>query len=139
MRYRRQTKIFQEINVIPLIDIALVLLIIFMITATLIVAGTGLDIKLPKAKTANIQKQIQLVIFITRDNQIFLGGEKVDIKTLMDRLKEDLKKFEKVVVTISADKKIRYEKLIEVLDAVRLVGVENIALAAELEKIPLNK
>lgn len=133
-RKRETEDIFQEINVIPLIDIALVLLIIFMITATFIVAGTGLDIKLPKAQTAKVQEQIQLIVFITRDGKIHLGNKQVNIKELITELKEKVKIKEKVVVIISADRKISYEELVEVLDAVRLSGVENIGLAAELKK-----
>lgn len=133
-RKRETEDIFQEINVIPLIDIALVLLIIFMITATFIVAGTGLDIKLPKAQTAKVQEQIQLIVFITRDGKIHLGNKQVNIKELITELKEKVKSKEKVVVIISADRKISYEELVEVLDAVRLSGVENIGLAAELKK-----
>lgn len=132
---RDKEDIFSEINVIPLIDVALVLLIIFMITATFIIAGTGLDIKLPMAKTAKVQEQLELVVFITKDGKIYLGSKEVNLKTLFNNLKEKTKRTEKVVVIISADRKIHYEKLVEVLDTVRLAGVENIALAAELEKI----
>lgn len=134
MHRRKEDDIFQDINVIPLIDIALVLLIIFMITATFIVAGTGLNIKLPKSQTAKVQEQIQLIVFITEDGDIFLGNEKVKLKTLTLKLKKSLQDASKVVVIISADKSIKYEKLVEVLDAVRLSGVENIGLAAELKK-----
>lgn len=133
-RYKREEDIFQEINVIPLIDISLVLLIIFMITATFIVAGTGLDIKLPRAQTAKVEEQLQFIVFITKDNEIYLGNEKVSLERLTYKLKQKIKTA-KVVVIISADKDIRYEKLVEVLDAIRLSGVENIALAAELKKI----
>lgn len=134
MHKRKEDDIFEDINVIPLIDIVLVLLIIFMITATFIVAGTGLDIKLPKSQTAKVQEQIQLVVFITKDGDIFLGNEKVELKTLTLKLKKSLQDASKVVVIISADKSIKYEKLVEVLDAVRVSGVENIGLAAELKK-----
>lgn len=137
-RYKREEDIFQEINVIPLIDISLVLLIIFMITATFIVAGTGLDIKLPRAQTAKVEEQLQFIVFITKDNEIYLGNEKVSLERLTYKLKQKIKTA-KVVVIISADKDIRYEKLVEVLDAIRLSGVENIALAAELKKIKERK
>ena len=135
MRKRETEDIFQEINVIPLIDISLVLLIIFMITATFIVAGTGLDIRLPKAKTAKVQEQLQFIVFITKDGKIYLGNEEINIKNLTTKLKKKVQTTKKVVVIISADRNIRYEKLVQVLDAVRLSGVENIGLAAELEKI----
>jgi biopolymer transport protein ExbD len=135
LRKRETEDIFQEINVIPLIDISLVLLIIFMITATFIVAGTGLDIRLPKAKTAKVQEQLQFIVFITKDGKIYLGNEEINIKNLTTKLKKKVQTTKKVVVIISADRNIRYEKLVQVLDAVRLSGVENIGLAAELEKI----
>lgn len=131
---RDREDIFSEINVIPLIDVSLVLLIIFMITATFIIAGTGLDIKLPKAASVKVQEQLELVVFITKEGKIYLGSEEVKVGVLLKKLKRKVGATEKVVVIISADKNISYEKLIEVLDTVRQAGIEDIALAAEMKK-----
>ncbi len=126
--------IFADINLVPFIDVCLVLLLIFMITATMIVAGTGIDIKLPKAATAQTQEQMEVVVCITDKKKIYVGAKEVDIKALYAEVEEKLRENENLVCIISADKTISYDKLIEVLDTVRLAGVENIALAAELKK-----
>jgi len=126
--------IFADINLVPFIDVCLVLLLIFMITATMIVAGTGIDIKLPKAATAQTQEQMEVVVCITDKKKIYVGAKEVDIKNLYAEVEEKLRENENLVCIISADKTISYDKLIEVLDTVRLAGVENIALAAELKK-----
>ncbi|MFC1889772.1 ExbD/TolR family protein [Thermodesulfobacteriota bacterium] len=134
MQAKSDDGIFAEINLIPFIDVCLVLLLIFMITATMIVAGTGIDIKLPKAATAKTQEQLEVVVCITEEKKIYVGAKEVDVKSLYGEIEEKLRETENMVVIISADRTIPYDKLIEVLDTVRLAGVENIALAAELKK-----
>ena len=134
MHNKSDDSIFAEINLVPFIDVCLVLLLIFMITATMIVAGTGIDIKLPKAATAQTQEKLEVVVCITDKKKIYVGAKEVDIKALYAEVEEKLRENEELVCIISADKTISYDKLIEVLDTVRLAGVENIALAAELKK-----
>ena len=134
MHNKSDDSIFAEINLVPFIDVCLVLLLIFMITATMIVAGTGIDIKLPKAATAQTQEKLEVVVCITDKKKIYVGSKEVDIKALYAEVEEKLRENEELVCIISADKTISYDKLIEVLDTVRLAGVENIALAAELKK-----
>ena len=134
MHNQSDDSIFADINLVPFIDVCLVLLLIFMITATMIVAGTGIDIKLPKAATAQTQEQMEVVVCITDKKKIYVGAKEVDIKALYAEVEEKLRENENLVCIISADKTISYDKLIEVLDTVRLAGVENIALAAELKK-----
>ncbi len=134
MHNQSDDSIFADINLVPFIDVCLVLLLIFMITATMIVAGTGIDIKLPKAATAQTQEQMEVVVCITDKKKIYVGAKEVDIKNLYAEVEEKLRENENLVCIISADKTISYDKLIEVLDTVRLAGVENIALAAELKK-----
>jgi biopolymer transport protein ExbD len=137
MRHTRdRDEIFQEINVIPLIDISLVLLIIFMIAATIIAAGAGLDIKLPRAQTAQIQKQTRFIVFIAKDGKTYLRDRELSVQDLTEKLKDEAGRNGAASVVISADKNTRYEKLVEVLDAVRLSGVDEIALAAEGSRRP---
>ena len=134
MQSKGDEEIFADINLIPFIDVCLVLLLIFMITATMIVTGSGIDIKLPKAATAKTQESLEMVVCITEKKQIFVGAKEVNIKELYAEIEEKYREDEDVVVIISGDRTITYDKLIEVLDTVRLAGVTNIALAAELKK-----
>ncbi|MFA5089159.1 MAG: biopolymer transporter ExbD [Candidatus Omnitrophota bacterium] len=136
---RDRDEIFQEINVIPLIDIALVLLIIFMITATIIAAGPGLNIKLPRAETVRVQKQVRFIVFIAQDGKVYLGTQETTIRDLAEKLKHEAERNEGTSIVISADKHISYEKLVEVLDAARLSGISDIALAAEAKEVSKTK
>ncbi|MBC7328663.1 biopolymer transporter ExbD [bacterium] len=135
---KKKKEIFWEINMVPFNDILLVLLIIFMMTASFIVTGTGIDISLPSAATAAPQEQTQIAIFITKQGDVYLGGQKVSVENLLDKLTEEAQKNKKVVVIISGDRDVPYGKIVDVLDAVRLSGLEYIALAAELKSPPPN-
>lgn len=123
---------------VPFNDILLVLLIIFMMTASFIVTGTGIDITLPQAATASPQEQTQVAIFITKEGDVYLGGEKVTVEKLLDKLTEEAQRSSKIVVIVSGDRDVPYGKVVDVLDAVRLSGLDYIALAAELKAPPPN-
>jgi len=133
---KRKREFFWEINMVPFNDILLVLLIIFMMTASFIVTGTGIDISLPAAATATPQEQTQVAIFITKKGEVYLGGEKVTVERLLDELTKEAQKSSKVVVIVSGDRDVPYGKVVDVLDAVRLSGLDYIALAAELKPPP---
>ena len=78
---KKQNKIMSEINVTPFVDVMLVLLIIFMITAPLM--KTGIEIELPEVNTPNIPESDEpLIVSINKDNEIFLSEKKLLIKTL---------------------------------------------------------
>jgi biopolymer transport protein ExbD len=102
-------------------------------TASFLVTGSGLHIELPSATTAAPQENSQIVIFITEKGDIFLAGEAVDLEHLLDRLTVEAAKSPKIVVVVSADRRVPYGSVVEVLDAVRLSGLEYLALAAEIK------
>lgn len=135
---RKRGELFWEINMVPFNDVLLVLLIIFMMTASFIVTGTGLNITLPQAATAVPQEQTQIAIFITKDGAVYLGGQEVRVEELLDKLSQEAQRG-KTVVIISGDRGVPYGKVVDVLDAVRLSGLEYIALAAELKAPPEGK
>lgn len=128
--------VFAEINIVPFTDVCLVLLIIFLMTASFLVTGSGLEIELPTASSATPQEEGQIVIFVTEKGEVYLAGEKVGLEQLLDRLSREAAKSQKIVVVVSADRKVPYGSVVEVLDAVRLSGLEYLALAAELEPSP---
>ncbi|WP_457625667.1 ExbD/TolR family protein [Persephonella sp.] len=111
-----------EINMTPFVDIILVVLIIFLATATFIVEGK-IPLKLPKAETGESKeiKQKKIVLSIKKDGSVYLNGEKISIKTLRDRLKKLSKK---TVVVLRADKNVPFQKVITVIDACRSEGLE---------------
>ncbi len=128
---RRDEDLFNEINIVPFTDICLVLLIIFMITANFIATGTGMSIQLPRATTAVPQDASQLTVFITAEGQVYLNSRPVTANQLAGLLRQQAARTPKLVVAVSADRKVPYEKVVTVLDAVRIAGIEYLALAAQ--------
>ena len=89
-RQKNTRRLISEINVTPFVDVMLVLLIVFMITAPLL--QTGVDIELPKVDTPNIpDKEDPLIITINKKNEIFISEKKIDFSTLQVKLKEIIK------------------------------------------------
>ena len=133
MRRRRRSREepFAEINIVPFTDVCLVLLIIFMITANFIATGQGLNIELPTAASALPETQGQVVVFVTGEGDVYLNAEPVQPDRLRARLTEFADEDPETVVVVSADRAVRYERVVDVLDAVRSAGVSYLALAAE--------
>lgn len=136
MRARRHQvdEPFAEINIVPFTDVCLVLLIIFMITANFIATGQGLNIELPTSASALPQTQGQAVVFITGTGEVFLNAERLEPEALRSRLVSAAEQDPEIVVVISADRRVPYERVVDVLDAVRLAGVSYLALAAEQQE-----
>ncbi|NPA13332.1 MAG: biopolymer transporter ExbD [Aquificae bacterium] len=110
-----------EINMTPFVDIILVVLIIFLATATFIVEGK-IPLNLPKSDTAeakNIEKS--LIITIKADGTVYINDKKTDLQ----KLKEELNTFSKdTVVILRADRDVPFQKVVSVIDACRDKGLE---------------
>ncbi len=118
------------INVTPLVDVTLVLLIIFMVTAKMI-AGQGIPLDLPKAKTAGATQTV-LNVSIDASGNILANGSKVgsDVE-LRGRASRALKDNPELRTVISASSNARHGQVMQVLDTVRDAGVTRIAFAAD--------
>ena len=123
-----------EINVTPLVDVMLVLLVIFMVTAPMLFSG--IDLKLPKTqKVNNVGLRPELVILSVTDSEnFFLGKEKVDRKNLIERILRQFKAQKTDVVYLRADYNLKYEKVAKLIASLKKAGVSNIALVTEVEK-----
>jgi biopolymer transport protein ExbD len=123
-----------EINVTPLVDVMLVLLVIFMDTAPMLFIG--IDLKLPKTQKVNsIGLRPELVILsITENEQFFLGKEKVEKKDLIDKILKHFKAQKTDIVYLRADYNLKYEKVAKLMATLKKSGVSNIALVTEVEK-----
>ena len=133
---RRGTR-FRDINVTPLVDVMLVLLIVFMVTAPLLTAGLRID--LPEVKAAETPaKDTKLLVTVTKDERILLGNEDVT-----DRLGDALKQSERVQTEqelyIRADKNARYGVVATVVAAARNSGVESLNLLVQPELVEEDK
>ncbi|MBI3018541.1 MAG: protein TolR [Deltaproteobacteria bacterium] len=119
-----------EINVTPLVDVMLVLLIIFMITTPLLEQGIPVD--LPQTKTTSIDPtEKQMVLVLTRNKDIFLGKEKLNIKTLETSLGHALRQTKRREVFIRADRAVEYGFVAEVMASIKSAGVTRIGLVTE--------
>jgi len=121
-----------EINVIPLVDIALVLLIIFMVT-TVFVRRVGLNMQLPQTQVVEAEPERAQDINIALDNkaQVYLDGKEITSEALYAALKERAQKDTETRVIVKADRRIAYDHIVKVLDAVKMSGLHRVALATE--------
>ena len=130
-------EIISEINVTPLVDIVLVLLIIFMVAAP-IINRPNLPLELPKAASAEESKLPLLSVVISKDKEIYLNGKlsnKADIKKAAEEVKAKLPKGKSPTAFVSADTRSNYGTFAEVVDELRLSGVFQIALDTKPQKL----
>ena len=123
-----------DINVTPLVDVMLVLLVIFMVTAPMLFSG--IDLKLPKTqKVNNVGLRPELVILsVTESEQFYLGKSLITAKDLVPSVLKQLKISKQEVVYLRADYGLRYEKVAKLIANLKKAGVSNIALVTEVEK-----
>ena len=124
-----------EINVIPLVDVMLVLLIIFMVTAPMMKSGIGVN--LPQAETQSAPSEDGLTITITKDMYIHMENEIINQFLLEEKLQEYFEGQERKIVFIKGDKDLKYGFVFYVMDIIKKAGIETIGLIAdpkELEK-----
>ncbi len=120
---------FRDINVTPLVDVMLVLLVVFMVTAPLLT--TGLRIDLPEVKAASTPvKDARLLVSITKQERVLFGEEDVT-SHVDDALKNDARVQKERELYIRADKDARYEIVAKVVAAARNSGVESLNLLVE--------
>jgi biopolymer transport protein ExbD len=120
----------QGINVTPLVDITLVLLIIFMVTATF-VTEQGLKVNLPKAATQEASPTPALTITVGTGGRLRLMKMDVDMQSLRADLAHEVQLNPEVKVLLKADKDLPYGQVAAVLDAIKLAGVKRCALAMD--------
>lgn len=129
--------LISEINVTPFVDVVLVLLVIFMVTAGFIV-NKGLKIQLPQAATAEkLSLQRTFNILLASNGDLFLDGKPTSVENLKSTGAAAKAKGEKVVAMISADKGVVYSSVVGVMDALRQVGIAEFAF--QLDALPGNE
>lgn len=131
-RFRREFHPMAEINVTNLVDVVLVLLIIFMISAPMI--QSGVDIQLPKSSEAPRDVSTGIVVSITKDKAILIDNYKVALKDFEARLRtiRDVKKYRPVY--IRADARVPYGMVMDIMAKIKKLGIDNVGLVTEPEK-----
>jgi biopolymer transport protein TolR len=124
-----------QINVTPLVDVMLVLLIIFMVTAPII--QQGVQVSLPKVKAAALPgKEEQFVVSITRDNQIYLNDSRVSSATLAAKLAAIGRERPDREIFVRADDQVPYGAVIRTMAAIKAAGIENVGMVTEMPAPP---
>ncbi|HMV34405.1 MAG TPA: biopolymer transporter ExbD [Turneriella sp.] len=118
------------INVTPLVDITLVLLIIFMVTAHF-VTDTGVKVNLPKAAAAEVNPTPALTLTVAKDGELQLMGQKVDLNGLKANMSREAQLNPGVRVVVAADEALIYKDVVKILDLIKQAGVTRVALSSE--------
>ncbi|MEO5656969.1 MAG: biopolymer transporter ExbD [Nitrospiria bacterium] len=118
-----------EINVVPLVDVVLVLLIIFMVTAPLMYRG--IDIDLPRSAVNTIKPDERVVLTVSRDRAIYLDKERIARMMLDETLAKLARSRPDLTLYLRADRDVPYGTVVEVMDAVKRAGIERLGMITE--------
>ncbi len=122
-----------QINVTPLVDVMLVLLIIFMVTAPII--QQGVQVSLPKVKAAALPgKEEQFIVSITRDREIYLNDTRMTTDALTEKLTAIARERPDREVFIRADEQVPYGDVIKMMGAIKAAGIDNVGMVTEMPK-----
>jgi len=115
-----------EINITPLVDVVLVLLLIFMLTAP--VLQSGIDVAVPRTRTVNQLTEDRTVVSIDKDQRVYLQDKPVNINDLPRLLTAGNKNPARKVIYLRADEKVPFGAFASVMDAVKRAGITNISI-----------
>ena len=127
-----------DINITPLVDVVLVLLIIFMLTAP--VLQSGIQVKLPHTRTVHQITKARMVLTITRDQEVYLGDTPINLSQLPELLHKPNVNPSNEVVYLRADERVPFGAFATVMDAVKRAGISNISIVTQpIQKTPAAK
>jgi len=135
MRFARKRQYFEsrlvaEINVTPMVDVVLVLLIIFMVTAPML--SMGIDVNLPRVKSKTIDvNEEKLVLSINKDGEIFINRTKIPKDELKVKLENIFTARIDKEIFLRADKSVAYGFVVEVMSEIRKAGVDKLGMVTE--------
>ena len=125
-----QTRVsLAEINVTPLVDVVLVLLIIFMITAP--VLQSGIDVSVPKTRTVKEVTEQRLVLTINKDQQVYLGDQPVNIHEIAQKLRQQGADPAHKIIYLRADEAVPFGVFATLMDAVKQAGITNVSIVTQ--------
>jgi biopolymer transport protein ExbD len=130
------TSTVSDINVTPMVDVMLVLLIIFMVITPMLSKGVSVDKYKAMNPIAmqNADKEDAILVAVTRNGEVFLGSTKLPPADLPGKVKDLLVGRLDKTVFVSCDSRARYEKVVDVVDNLRAAGVDNIGLLTDLDQ-----
>jgi len=130
----RSRKAMAEINITPLVDVMLVLLIVFMVAAPLI--QTGVKVQLPQVKTPPVEaSDDKLVLSITADRRVFLADAEVPLAELAEKLRTNRRLQESKELFVHGDRALPYGVVLEVMATAREAGVESVGMITDPSEV----
>jgi biopolymer transport protein TolR len=126
---RRISSSMAEINIIPFVDVVLVLLLIFMLTAPMMYRG--IDVNLPKAAAKPTAVEERMILTLTKDRTLYLNEKPVSMSTLETQLRDAFKDRNDKVLYLKADAALAYGAVVETMDRVRRAGIERLGMVTE--------
>jgi biopolymer transport protein TolR len=126
---RRIGSSLSEINVVPLVDVVLVLLLIFMLTAPMMYRG--IDVNLPKTASRPTAVEERLVLTLTKDQALFLNDRPLPMASLEVQLRDIIKNRNDKTLYLKADQSLAYGFVVETMDRLRRAGIERLGMVTE--------
>jgi biopolymer transport protein TolR len=118
-----------DINITPLVDVVLVLLIIFMVTAP--VLQSGIEVNVPKTRTVKEVTEERLVISIDKQQRVFLGNNPININSIASVLKQKVRDPQHQSIYLRADEDVPFGAFATVMDAVKQSGITNVSIVTQ--------
>lgn len=118
-----------DINVTPFVDVVLVLLIIFMLTAPIL--QSGIDVEVPKTRTVKEITEERVVISIDRKQKVYFGNDPVNINEIGQMLQQKVRDPERQSIFIRADEEVPFGAFATVMDAVKQAGITNVSIVTQ--------
>ena len=126
---RRERHIIREINLVPLIDVLLVVLFFYMIVSPML--SRGLDVNLPKSEANTVKPEDRIVLTVTRNQEVFVEKERVDVSRLKAVLDSIRKTKPLINVYLRADRDAPYGAVVQVMDIVKRAGIDRLGMVTE--------
>ena len=125
----RRRRFMAEINIIPLVDVVLVLLVIFMVTAPMLYRG--MDINLPRSSSNTIKPEERVVLTVQRDRLVYVDKDLISLAQLQQKMDALHRKNPDVSIFLRADRDVPYGTVVQVMDSVKKAGIVKLGMVTD--------
>ncbi len=132
MQFKENKRKRSSINVTPLIDVLFILLIFFMVSSSF-VEQPGMKLELPTIKSKEVARVDNLVLFVSRDEKIFLNDKEIELKNLAGEITAAIPNIEEKTLVLKADKEAEHGLIVEIMDIAKRNGLTRIVIGTRIE------
>ena len=125
----RRRRFMAEINIVPLVDVVLVLLVIFMVTAPMLYRG--MDINLPRSTSNTIKPEERVVLTVERDRRVYVDKDLISLAQLPQKMDALRRKNPDVSVFLRADQDVPYGTVVQVMDSIKKAGIVKLGMVTD--------